>query len=62
VSLNFCRKNTGIVDWAGGSWWRPRHSSTKRLIKLPKQKAQGAYNLLNSMIYEKFSLNVAHQA
>lgn len=65
VSLNFCRKDTGIVDWAGGSWWRPNHSSTKRLIKLPKEKAQpvhGAYNLLNNMIYEKFSVKVAHEA
>jgi hypothetical protein len=62
VSLNFCRKDTGIVDWLGGSWWRPYHSSTKRLIKLPKEKAQGVYNLLNNMTYEKFSVKVAHEA
>lgn len=62
VSLNFSRKDTGIVDWAGGSRWVPNHSSTKRLIKLPKEKAQAAYNLLNGIIHDKFRLRVAHEA
>src|SRR5690348_6659591 len=56
VSLNFCRKQAGIVDWAGWSRWRPNHSSTKRMVKLPKEKAQAAYNVLSALIHDKFSL------
>jgi hypothetical protein len=58
MSLNFSRKDIGIVDWAKGSNWKPHHSSTKRLIKLPKEKAQIGYNLLNAIIYDKFRVKV----
>jgi len=61
MSLNFSRKDIGIVDWAGGSWWRPRHSSTKRLIKLKREKAQTSYNLLNAIIHDKFRVKVARR-
>jgi signal transduction histidine kinase len=61
MSLNFSRKDIGIVDWAGGSWWRPRHSSTKRLIKLKREKAQAAYNLLNAIIHDKFRVKVVRR-
>lgn len=58
LSLNFSRKDVGIVDWNGLSWWRPRMSSTRRMIKLPKETAQEAYNTLNQMLHDRFSVKV----
>jgi hypothetical protein len=31
------------------------------MIKLQRERAQAAYNLLNGIIHEKFSLKVAHE-
>lgn len=58
LRLNFSRKDVGILDWHSLSWWKPRMSSTRRVIKLPKPTAQEAYNALNSLLHEKFSLKV----
>jgi hypothetical protein len=59
LSLNFSRKNAGIVDWQMRSWWKPRMSSTRRIIKLPKETAQEAYNVLNQLLHDRFSLKVS---
>lgn len=58
LHLNFSRKDVGITDWYSFSWWRPRMSSTRRIIKLPKEPAQEAYNTLAALLHDKFSLRI----
>jgi hypothetical protein len=58
LSLNFSRKNVGIVDWNMLSWWKPRMSSTRRMIKLPKETAQEAYNALQQQLHNRLSVKV----
>lgn len=35
--------------------------SLRCMIKLQRERAQAAYNLLNGIVHEKFSLKVAHE-
>lgn len=56
LNLNFSRKDCGILDWQPESYWRPRISSTRRTIKLPKEMSQEAYNLLSELLHAKFSM------
>jgi hypothetical protein len=56
LNLNFSRKDCGILDWQPESYWRPRISSTRRTIKLPKELSQEAYNLLCELLHAKFSM------
>jgi hypothetical protein len=46
--------DAGILDWRVSSYWKPRMSSTRRTIKLPKEASQQAYDLLAGMLFNKF--------
>jgi hypothetical protein len=43
--------DVGILDWWGDSYWKTRMSSTHRMIKLPKEASQEAYDLLAGLLY-----------
>lgn len=56
LRLNFSRMDVGILDWWGLSYWQPPMSSTQRMIKLPKEAAQEAYDLLAGLLYVKHTM------
>ena len=60
LALNFSRPAAGILDWAAGSWWRPKLSSTRRSIKLDREAAQEAYNTLWGLLQARFSIKAHH--
>jgi hypothetical protein len=55
LRLDFSRMDVGILDWWGLSYWKPRMSSKQRMIKLPKETAQEAYDLLAGLLFLKHS-------
>lgn len=56
LNLNFSRMHCGILDWRSASHWRPRMSSTRCTMKLPKDTSQEAYDLLAELLHAKFSM------